>query len=102
MSNSREEILADLRAHLTAEQPYLALAARAQASGQAILAHYLRAIDASETIRRQLMLNGFTHHQDEVLNLYVCPHCGLLWITDTAPEKCPVDDTPGAAWLRVE
>lgn len=101
MSNSKEEILADLRAHLTAEQPYLALAARAEAGGHAILAHYLRAIDASEAIRRRLMLNGLGAHQEEILDLYVCPHCGLLWITDEPPEKCPVDETPGAAFIRV-
>ena len=102
MCNSREEILADLRAHLNAEQPYLALAARAEAGGHAILAHYLRGINASEAVRRQLMTNGFTRHQDEILDLFVCPHCGLLWITDELPETCPVDETPGKDFIRVE
>lgn len=101
MSNSKEAILADLRAYLEGEMPYLALAARAEAGGHAILAHYLRAIDASEAIRRRLMLNGLGTHLDEDLDLYVCPHCGLLWITDEPPVTCPVDETPGAELMKV-
>jgi len=101
MSNSREEILADLRAHLNAEQPYLALAARAEAGGAAPLAHFLRGIHASEAIRRKLMLHGIVEHQDDMLDVYVCPHCGLLFIPEP-PEACPVDETPGKDFIRVE
>lgn len=101
MSNSKEAILADLRAYLEGEMPYPALAARAEAGGHANLAHYMRAIHTSEAIRRQLMLNGLGTHLDEDFDLYVCPHCGLLWITDEPPVTCPVDETPGAEFVRV-
>jgi len=101
MSNSREEILADLRAYLEGEMPYPALAARADAGGHGALARFLRAVQVSEGIRRRLMLNGFGTHLNEDFDLYVCPHCGLLWITDEPPVTCPVDETPGGEWLRV-
>ena len=101
MNNSKESIIAELRAYLSAELPYPTLAERAEAGGAAPLAHFLRGIHASEAIRRKLMLHGIVEHQDDLLDLYVCPHCGLLFIPEP-PATCPVDETPGKDFIHVE
>ena len=100
VNTTREDILADLRAYLTAGLPYPALAARAEAGGHAALARFLRAVQVSETTRRQTILDGILHHQDDLLDLFVCPHCGLLFIPDP-PDTCPLDETSGADFIRV-
>lgn len=100
MNNSKESIFADLRTYLSSEMPFRALAERAEAGGHAALARHLRAAQVSETTRRRLILNGIIHHQDDLLELYICPHCGLLFAPEP-PETCPVDETPGASFVRV-
>jgi len=55
-----------------------------------------RAVVASETARGRLFRTGMVSHANETQAYYVCPHCGLVFIAE-APDKCPVDDTPGAS-----
>ena len=101
MPTSKEELVADFQALMREELPYQPFAARAEAAGHASLARFFRAIQASETIRRRLISNGVFKHRDDVVEFYVCPHCGLLFIPEP-PEICPVDETPGKDFMRVE
>ena len=100
MLNPQDQILTELSTFLNQDLPYQALAERAAADGRDRLAHLLRAVHTSETIRRRLVLNGVIHHQDDARGLFVCPHCGLLMMPEP-PQACPVDETPGADFINV-
>lgn len=100
MPDVKSQVIADLTAFLNTELPYQALAERAEAGGHAQLAHLLRAVHTSETVRHRLVLNGVIHHQDDARGLFVCPFCGLL-IMPEPPHACPVDVTPGADFISV-
>ncbi len=73
---------------------------RAEAGGYPQLAKLFRAVIASETVRGKHIRTGMAHHARDELDFYVCPHCGLIFIPE-APEKCPVDDTPGAQFEQI-
>jgi rubrerythrin len=67
---------------------------KAEKGGYPFLAKLFRAVIASEVARINLFRNTMANHAGEAHDYYVCPHCGLVFVPD-APEKCPVDETPG-------
>jgi rubrerythrin len=42
-------------------------------------------------------MNG---HAEDNPDFFICPHCGLVYMLD-APEKCPVDETPGTLFEKI-
>ena len=64
------------------------------------LAKFFRAFVVSETVRSKLILGGMNAHADENPDFFVCPHCGLFYIVG-APDKCPVDETPGSQFEKI-
>lgn len=79
---------------------YSPLIKQAEDAGQPRLARLFRAVVASEIARARLLQTGMTTHANEPHDYYVCPHCGLVFVTE-APEKCPVDDTPGIQFEEI-
>jgi rubrerythrin len=76
------------------------LAGRAQAAGFSQLAKFFRAMTASEAVRSKLILGGMNAHAEENPDLFICPHCGLVFLVG-APEACPVDETPGSLFEKI-
>ena len=81
-------------------QRYAAFIQKAEELGYPQLSKFFRAIVTSEANRARLYRTGMDSHAREAAEYYVCPHCGLVMIPE-APEKCPVDETPGAQFERI-
>jgi rubrerythrin len=81
-------------------QRWLPFIKEAEEEGYPQLAKLIRAMVASETARVKLFRSGMASHAREAGDFYVCPHCGLILLPE-APEKCPVDDTPGTQFERI-
>jgi rubrerythrin len=95
-----ENLIADFYDQLNAAQRYEPFVERAEKSGHPHLAHFFRALIASETVREELIRGGVIEHAESTCDYFVCPGCGLIFIPE-APEKCPVDEIPGAQFVRV-
>jgi rubrerythrin len=87
---------------LAHHERYTELANRAEEMGQPQTAKLLRAIVAAETARVGLYRKALTSpgHQTETYDYYICPKCGVA-VTEAAPEKCPLCDTPGSQFERI-
>jgi rubrerythrin len=81
-------------------QRYSAYVKQAEAEGYPTLAKLFRAVVASETVRANLYRTGMLAHAQEPGDLYVCPHCGLVFMHGL-PDACPVDETPAAQLERL-
>jgi rubrerythrin len=79
---------------------YTPFVKKAEDEGYPQLAKLFRAIVASDTARGNLFRTGMASHAREAHDYYVCPHCGLVFIPE-APDKCPVDDTLGTQFERI-
>ena len=79
---------------------YSSFVKKAEDEGFPQLAKFLRAIVASEVVREERFRCGIAHHAREEHDYYVCPHCGLVCLRE-APDKCPVDDTLGSQFERI-
>jgi rubrerythrin len=79
---------------------YFAFIQRAEDEGQPQLAKLFRAVVASETARGKLFQTGMASHARDDLDFYICPHCGLIF-SQEAPDQCPVDETPGDQFERI-
>ncbi len=102
MSQTLDSLLAEFGDELQqVKDRYTQFAKMAQEAGYPRLAHFIRAIYASETVRNKLILHGMKGHAEDTLDLFVCPHCGLIFIGGS-PEKCPVDETPGSQFEKVD
>ncbi len=83
-----------------ANQSYTHFVQKAESAGYPFLAKLFRAVIASEQARRNLFSNTMANHAEESHDYYVCPHCGLVFVPD-APDKCPVDETPGVQFIKI-
>ncbi len=81
-------------------QRYAVYVHQAEAEGYTQLAKLLRALLASETARGDLIRSHMAAHAVGKDDFAVCPRCGLIYIPE-APEKCPVDDTPGFEFVTI-
>jgi rubrerythrin len=73
---------------------------KAEQAGQPQLAKLFRAVVASEVARGKLLRIGIAAHAGETQDCDVCPHCGTVFVPE-APDKCPMDDTPGTRFERI-
>ena len=81
-------------------QRYSVFLQKAEAEGFVQLAKLFRTLVTSETARSKLIQNHMAAHAEGKENFAVCPRCGLIYIPE-APEKCPVDDTPGFEFMKI-
>jgi rubrerythrin len=81
-------------------QRYSAFVKKAQDEGYPTLTKLFRAVVASETARAKLYRTGMVAHAQEPDDLYVCPHCGLVFMHGL-PEACPVDETPAGQLEKI-
>ena len=81
-------------------QRYTPFVKKAEDAGFPQLAKLFRAVVASDTARGKLFRTGMAAHASENHDFYVCPHCGLVFITE-APDRCPVDDTVGTDFEKI-
>jgi len=79
---------------------YSSFVKQAEEAEQPQLAKFFRAVVASESARGKLIRAGTTSHVMEEEAFYVCPQCGLVLVPE-APDKCPVDETPGSQFERI-
>jgi rubrerythrin len=81
---------------------YIELSKTAQDAGYPQAARFLRAIVAAETARVRLYLKYFASpgSQAEMFDYYICPQCGFAMVGGV-PEKCPVCDTLGSQFERI-
>ena len=82
-------------------QRYSSFVDRAEKEGYPQLEKYFRAIVVSETAREERFRCGMAHHARDEHEYYVCPHCGLVCLGE-APDRCPVDDTLGSEFERID
>ncbi len=102
MSKTIENLLAEIQGEMQQLlEAYVRLSQNAEEAGFPRLARFIRAVRFSETVRSRLILNGMQEHARDDLDLFVCPHCGLVFIGG-APEQCPVDEIPGDRFEKVE
>jgi rubrerythrin len=96
-----ENLLAEFTEELRqTNSRYTRFVKKAEAEGLIQLAKFFRAIVASETVRSKLILGGMNAHAEENPDFFVCPHCGLIFMLG-APDKCPVDETPGSQFEKI-
>ena len=88
----QQAFLAEMQNTALRYTPFIQLA---EAGGYLPVANLIRAVVASEKARSQLYSKGIAHHAGDAMDLYVCPHCGLVFAGE-APDCCPVDDTAAA------
>ena len=79
---------------------YIDLARRAEEMKYPQVAKFFRAIVAAETARVGLYRECLAGCQTETYDYYICPKCGVA-VTEAAPEKCPLCDTPGTQFERI-
>ena len=79
-------------------EPYVQ---KAEEAGYPQLAKMFRAVVTSETVREGLLREGMVHHADMTGDYFVCPLCGLIFHLEL-PEQCPVDETPGMAFITIQ
>ena len=102
MSKTLENVLAEFADEKQQdEERYTRLVKKAEETGFPRLARFIRAIVASEAVRSKLILNGMREHAEDTLDIFVCPHCGLVFLGG-APEKCPVDETQGSLFEKID
>ncbi len=102
MSATIDDLLSDFADELLkTSQRYIPFVKKAEDEGYPQLAKFFRAIVASEAAREERFRCGMAHHAREAQDYYVCPHCGLVFIPE-APDKCPVDDTLGSQFERID
>jgi rubrerythrin len=102
MSKTIEQLIADFADEMQQViQRYSRFAEQAEETGFTQLAKFFRAIVASETRRSRLILPGLAAHAGDNVDVFVCPHCGLIYMPEP-PEKCPVDQTPGAQFEKID
>ncbi len=100
MPSPTEPLIPEFLRLPSAAQRYRDFALRAEQAASPYLARFFRALAVSETYRDKLVLHGLHEHAADDCSYFVCPHCGLIFIPEP-PEKCPVDDTPGAQFEAV-
>jgi rubrerythrin len=100
MSISVEELVSACFDELQLSQRFVPYVQKAEEAGYPQLARLFRALVASETAREALMRKGLVNHAVLSDNYFVCPQCGLIFHFDH-PEQCPVDQTPGAAFIVI-
>jgi rubrerythrin len=102
MSTTIENVLAGFADEMQQiQEHYAGLVKTAERAGFLRLARFTQAILASEAVRSRLILKGMQEHYEDDQDLFVCPHCGLIFIGGS-PEKCPVDETPGSQFEKIE
>ncbi len=99
-STPLDGLISDFFADLQASRRCLPFVQKAEEAGYPNVAKMFRAISVSEAIRERLMRNGIVHHANDAFDYFICPFCGLIYLRE-APEKCPVDDTPGVQFERI-
>jgi rubrerythrin len=101
MSVTIDNLLSDFADELQkTNQRYSSFVKKAEDAGYSQLAKFIRAIVTSETAREKRFRCGMAHHSKEQHEYYICPHCGLVFLTK-APDQCPVDGTLGSQFERV-
>ncbi len=100
MSTTLDELISDFFGELQTSQRCIPFIQKAEEAGYPNVARMIRAISVSEAIRERLMRNGIVHHANDAFDNFVCPFCGLIFLGQ-APEKCPVDDTPGMQFEKI-
>lgn len=100
MSTVVDELVSTCLDELHLSQRFVPYIQKAEDAGSPQLARMFRALVASETAREALMRKGLPHHASLNCDYYVCPHCGLVYDTEL-PEKCLVDETPGAEFIVI-
>jgi rubrerythrin len=100
MTRTIDDLIATFFDELQTSQRYALFAKRVEEEGYLQVAKFFRALSASERVRQTQYRTGIAHHAMEEADLYICPGCGLVFLHD-APEKCPVDETPGAQFERI-
>jgi rubrerythrin len=100
MATTVDELVSACLDELRLSQRFVPYIQQAEEAGYPGLAKLFRALVASETAREALLRKGLVNHADLADNYFVCPQCGLVFHFDH-PEQCPVDQTPGAAFIAI-
>ncbi len=100
MSTTLDGLLTDFFDELQTSRRCVPFVQKAEEAGFPNVAKMFRAISVSEAIREKLMRKGIVNHANDTFDYFICPHCGLMFGRE-APEKCPVDDIPGAQFERI-
>jgi rubrerythrin len=93
MSISVEELVSACFDELQLSQRFVPYVQKAEEAGYPQLARLFRALVASETAREALMRKGLVNHAVLSDNYFVFHF--------DHPEQCPVDQTPGAAFIVI-
>jgi len=101
MSTTVEELVSTCFDELRLSQRFVPYIQRAEEAGYPALARLFRALVASETVREALFRKGLVNHAAQADDFFVCPHCGLVFHLEH-PDQCPVDQTPGAAFIIIQ
>jgi len=101
MSTTVEEFVSDCFHELQFSQRFVSYVQRAEEAGYPQLARLFRALVVSETAREALLRKGLVSHAAKTDDYFVCPECGLIFHFDR-PNQCPVDQTPGAAFIAIQ
>ena len=101
MSTTVEELVSACFDELHLSQRIVPYVQRAEEAGYPQLAKLFRALVASETAREALFRKGMINHAVLSDDYFVCPNCGLVFHFDR-PDQCPVDQTPGAAFIAIQ
>ena len=51
--------------------------------------------------REALMRKGLVNHADHQDEIFVCPHCGLIFLSGR-PDQCPVDETSSETFIFIQ
>jgi rubrerythrin len=100
MKPTAEEFVASCFDELALSQRFVPYVQKAEEAGYPQVAKMFRALVAGETAREGLLRRGMPQHANQAGDYYVCPHCGLVYDLEL-PEKCVVDETPGAAFVVI-
>ena len=101
MSTTIEELVSACFDELDLSQRFVPYIHRAEEAGYPQLAKMFRALVVSETAREAIIRKGVVSHAFLTDDYFVCPHCGLVFHFDH-PDQCPVDQTPGAAFVVIQ
>lgn len=86
----------------TRHKRYIELSRQADESGLDQPAKFFRAVDAIETARMRLYRRRLASmaNQEKTYEYHICPGCGYAYGAE--PEKCPVCETPGVEFMKVD
>lgn len=100
MSIGADQLIAAFCHELRPSQGVQACIQQAEAEGYAQIARLFRAMVTSKAVVEHQMRRGPAKQPVDLYDYFVCPTCGLIFDVDV-PEECPVDDTPGAQFVRI-